>query len=230
MSYFFSRRALRPIDRLKEYIASGGSAELRFAKDEIGYLAEEFDQYRTRIEASLAREREFSADASHELRTPLTVLRTTLELLESKKQDTESTSKIATMNEAIDEMEDLINKLLLLERGLADGAESSMQVSDFFSDFLTPFKDIAHKKDLNIILETPKKDFLVRTSRERLEHVFGNLIRNALHYTEQGAITVRVTKNRVDIIDTGVGMSHQNLMRIWDRFYRSDRSRNGEGA
>lgn len=83
----------------------------------------EFDRYRNRIEESLAREREFSADASHELRTPLTVLKTTLELLEPKIKDAPSKKKVATMHASIVEMEELTDKLLLLERGLGDGRE-----------------------------------------------------------------------------------------------------------
>lgn len=115
ISYSFSKKALRPLDLLKNSINTGSLGNEIFAKDEIGFLAEEFRQYKNRADESLMRERQFSADVSHELRTPLTVIRTSLELLESKPMDGFSINKIRDALSCVDEMDRLISRLLILE-------------------------------------------------------------------------------------------------------------------
>ena len=189
IGYIFSSRALGPIKRLIETvhgvdILKTNELPIRsgYSSDEIGMLAEAFDGFIERIRETFEREKEFSQDASHELRTPLMVIRTSLELLESKETTSYQKEKISMMYEATEKMEYLINELLFLHRNIEHEDIQEIELGGFLDPLISSFRPIAKKRGIDLIYE-PNNRLTVRTNRFLLERIFGNLIKNAIFYT-----------------------------------------------
>lgn len=234
IGYIFSSRALQPIKRLIQEVRNVDifktdepPIQSGHNTDEIGMLALAFDGFISRIRETFEREKEFSQDASHELRTPLMVIRTSLELMENKETTAYQKEKIRMMYEAIEKMERLISELLFLDRDIEHEETSEIELSKFFRSLSSSFRPIAEKKGIKLIYEA-ENNLTIRTNPFFLERVFGNLIKNAIFYTDHGSVTLKIKDNTVTIEDTGVGMEQKELQNIWKRFYRVEKSRNRE--
>ncbi|MBI5422218.1 HAMP domain-containing histidine kinase [Candidatus Peregrinibacteria bacterium] len=239
LSALFAKRALAPLRILHDKVrgiqpdnlpnASLASAYKR--QDEIGQLALTFDEFLAKLSQAFDREKQFTQDASHELRTPLTVIKSSLELLSLKpeKLNQEQLKKLATMERSVVQMETLVNDLLFLSRGMGRPQEKqTLAVGAFLQKFLEPYHTMAKQKDLRFRVEI-LHDFNLRTSPMALEKTVGNLIKNALHFTDKGTVTVTVDAPAIRVSDTGIGIAEKDLANIFKRFYQADTSR-GEKA
>jgi len=194
-------------------------------------LALTFDEFLAKLSQAFDREKQFTQDASHELRTPLTVMKSSLELLALKpeKLNKEQREKLATMERSVGQMETLVNDLLFLSRGMGRPQEKQdLKVSDFLRQFMEPYHFLAKQKGLKFHLETIR-DFDLKTSPMALEKTVGNLIKNAIHFTDKGTVTVTVNAPDIQVTDTGIGIPATDLPNIFKRFYQADISR-GEKA
>lgn len=188
------------------------------------------------IEQSMQAQAEFVSDASHELRTPLTVLQTNNEVALRKKKLTLDDAKLVLEQNVSDlmQLQQLTNALLGLlkeDRTLPKlkPIETQAPVQDALQ-FLIPS---AQQQSIEIIDKTLEARALA--DETALIGVIKIFIDNAIKYSEQGStITVqtRITQKYVDIqvIDTGVGIAPDTIERIFDRFYRSDKSRSSQHA
>ncbi len=172
---------------------------------------------------------EFFDNINHELRTPLSLVLLSLEYaLQMPDIPSAVRAYLETMDRAGDRLLRLINRLLdlaKLEAGKTKLKYEPVDLKAFFEAMLPPFRVLADSKGLQLSLESDAHA-LVQVDVSMLEGIFQNLLGNALKFTSQGAVTVRILEKdtfvQVEIADTGVGIPKQDAARIFDRFAQSD--------
>jgi two-component system, OmpR family, sensor histidine kinase CiaH len=185
------------------------------------------------IRRSWEKQQQFVADASHELRTPLSVMKLNLEhLFRHPNHNIEQESE--TIHQVIQEINYLTKMsadLLTLARSDSDQLEvlkETLSLSEILSQVVKHFTSLAAMK--NIKVSSDISPMTMMGDRERLKQLFIILLDNALKYTkEDGTIFVNAeVKNSraiIEIADTGVGISREDLPFIFDRYFRGDKSR-----
>jgi signal transduction histidine kinase len=230
---------LDPVKRLTDAMEEIGSEQLgrrigwSGRKDELGRLATAFDRMLDRLQAAFARERQFISDASHELKTPLTVINANAQMLQ-RWADRDDRIRAESLSAIIDEsagLAGMVNGMLLLAK--ADSGEQIPKEPLDLNAIARDATDFARAKADGKGLEltfTPSPDgAIVYGSESLLRQLFGNLIDNAIKFTDQGSIAVRL--HSVDgevvgeVLDSGSGIDDESLDRVFDRFYRTDKSR-----
>lgn len=194
-------------------------------------LASSLHDFASRIGSFVEREHNFTRDASHELRTPLTVIRVAGDMMdEDESLSAASRRSLKRIRLAGRDMEALIEALLILARegdtGLPDDDFSVAVVVAGEIDKALPL--LAGKPvSLQLVKEA---DPHLRAPARVFSVLLGNLLRNACHYTDAGGITVTVRADSVTIRDSGIGMTADELARVFEPFYRAgDRRRDGQG-
>jgi len=211
--------------------------------DEIGQLADTFDHMAERMLLQMeamkradATRRELVANISHDLRTPLASLQGHLETLQVRHAVLGSAEKAAYLQIALrnaEQLGELVSKLFELAK--LDSEEPRVFPEPFVLDELIQdvgqeFELAMREKEIRLETRVPPDLPLVRGDIGLIERVLRNLIENALRYTEAGGtISASVTGGRdvctVEVRDTGPGIDPDDLPRIFDRFYRGEKSR-----
>ena len=240
--YLLAAAALRPVEAMRRQAATissdqaGQRLPLPEARDEIRRLGETLNAMLGRLEAGLARERRFVADASHELRTPLALLETELELaLRHPRSPEELKAALRSAAEEVDRLALLAEDLLVLAR--ADDGRLSLRLTalepdDVLTSVARRFAVRADGGGRRVEV-TASADTPILGDRLRLEQALGNLVDNALRY---GSGTVRLEAERSNgvvalrVSDEGAGFAPEFLPRAFDRFTRADKSREGSAA
>jgi len=249
-AYLLARTALSPIEAIvgsARQITEGDLSRrlpVVHSKDEIGQLATTINDLLARLEAAfarqeeaLARQRRFVADAGHELRTPLTSIRGYARMLkEWGTNDPETARESATaIDRESERMRELVEELLALARG-DEGAPldlSSHDLGDVASEAVEVARAVGGK--LSITYVPPEDEVAAIFDRGRIRQAVSILLDNALKYTPEGG-TVNVTVRRrdgraeIEVTDTGIGISGEQLPHIFERFHRADPSRTSSGA
>jgi len=236
MTYRASRSALSPIIALANAVRSWDPKHpdldallpenLPVRSDgDVESLAYALHGFATRLEEFVERERAFTRDASHELRTPLTVIKASADML-LEDDVAPFTQRTATrILRAVRDMESLIESFLILARESETGLpEEEFSVNDAVSDEIERAQPLCEGKPVQIVCEE-HASLALRSSPRAFSVLIGNLIRNACQYTESGHVTVSVEPDRVVVRDTGVGMSEQELSRVFVSFFRGDQGR-----
>ena len=242
--YLLARRALAPIERMSERARSINAERLNDRlpvdnpDDELGRLATVFNDTLTRLESSFEQMRRFTADASHELRTPLTAIRSVGEVgLRGRRDETAYREIIGSMLEEVDRLALLVDRLLMLSRADTGRKNLSMDVVDIpelASEVAEQLSVLAEEKSQSVRVRC---DAVPRWFGDRmvLRQAMLNLLDNAIKYTpDGGTIEVRVrqetTATTIDVVDSGPGIPSELQPRIFDRFYRVDKSRSRENG
>jgi len=237
--WLLSRKSLRPIDKITETtkrITATNLSErlpLQESDDDLDRLATTINQMMERLEESFQKLSRFTADAAHELRTPLAALKGETEVLLSRKRSSEEYQEALTNNlERLDFLTKLVNDLLILSQ--ADEGKASLKIENLnFSELLKQlyeaFNIVAMQKKIDFTFFTPE-EVLINGDRIKLKQLFSNLIDNAIKYTPDGgniSLIIQPEKDQVAVIikDTGIGIPSDDLLHIFDRFYRVDTSR-----
>jgi two-component system phosphate regulon sensor histidine kinase PhoR len=181
---------------------------------------------------------DFVANVSHELRTPLSAVMGALETLSDPVQDEVARERfldIGRRNAA--RLQAIVADLLDLSAIEAEGDRMPVAPTRIIAPLkaaASALSGAAEAKGVKLLLPTsPDTGIVVNGNNQRLEQVFTNLLENALKYTPSGGrVSVYVRSNAssvsVDIEDTGIGIPATSLPRVFERFYRVDRSRSRE--
>lgn len=237
--YAVAGRAIRPVEVMAQR-ASRISAEhlnerLEVANpdDELGRLATAFNQTLARLETSFEQLRRFTADASHELRTPLTAIRSVGEVaLQHSGDAAYYREMIGSMLEEADRLTRLVQSLLTMSRvdaGSIQLQKSSLDVLSLAKESAAMLEVLAEEKGQTIAVDG---DTSVTVSADPLilRQALINLIHNAVEYSPAGgAIQVNVHALQRDAVievrDNGPGIAPEHADKIFQRFYRVDKSR-----
>lgn len=238
--YWMSRRALLPVDQVIAAVDSIGiqnlSARLDVPRsgDQIQRLSETFNRMLARLDESVQRISQFTADASHELRAPLSLIRTTAELAvqegRSNPEYRQDMEQILTESERTTR---LIESLLLLARadaGSHDLAAELTALGHAVQSAVAQARGLAADKGVRLEIELPARETVICGDDDALRRLFFTLIDNGIKYTpEGGSVTVSLlshgTEAWVQVADTGAGIAPDDLAHVFDRFWRADKVR-----
>lgn len=236
LGWFMSERVMRPVSKLANQVRHrdqllplAPALAPEYPDDEVGQLAAAFDSTLGRLRQSLERERLFTSDVSHELRTPLMVIASSCELLSQVALEPTQRKQLERIERASAEMQDLVQTFLQLARvkgneSLFAGSASLRQIADEQVDIWSP---LMREKGLDFRLDVEAQNGGVYNPT-LLRTVMANLLRNALHYTETGFVTLTLLADGFRVDDSGVGIPEQQYEQIFDPFVRGEQAR-GEG-
>lgn len=195
------------------------------ADEETRELAGALHAMAERVRAFVARERDFTRDASHELRTPLTVIRVASDLLlGDPDMPARSQRSLSRIQRAGRDMEAVIDAFLILARE-ADVAPQSedFEVGDVVRDEVERTRESPDCPREGVALEVVEEGRIRLHAPPRvLGLMVGNLLDNACQFTERGRIEVRIGPDRLEVRDTGIGMTAETIERAFEPFYRAN--------
>ena len=239
---FLAGRALRPVDQITRAARSISARDLsqrlnlNLPDDELGRLARTFDAMIARLDESFRRQRRFTADASHELRTPLTIIKGDLSLALAHPRAADYYHRVlAEMDEEVDRMNHLVERLLTLARTDAEGVTLHRQrvdLSILLADLVEQTRSLAEAKGLTLTAQIAP-NLIANVDPDAVTQAALNLLDNAIKYTPSGG-RVRIGAHRtkphsnkiqIAVSDSGPGIPAEHLPYIFERFYRVDRAR-----
>ncbi len=243
--YFLAGRALLPIrtiSRTAEEIGRSGDLSKRIAIDENGdelnQLAGTFNQMFAQLERNFEAERQFTADASHELRTPVTTILAQCEYaFENASGETELYEIIGDIQKQGYRMSRLVESLLFytrLEQQTEMPVFEELDLSACVKNVCMEQRQFPEKEIL--LSDDIQPGIRLKADATLISRMLENLLRNACRYgKESGTVKVSLMKEGGEIIlrvaDDGTGIPSEELPKIWNRFYRADKSRTfGEGS
>jgi two-component system, OmpR family, sensor kinase len=244
VGYYMAKKALKPVDKIRraalkitfrnldEYIDIGTR------RDELGKLADTFNEMISRLRDAFQRINQFSIDVSHELKTPLTILKGGTEVALRKDRDAkEYRGLLASHLEEIDRMSNIIEDLLLLSKADMGKMQLSLRevpLRDLILEVYVDMKILAEKKNVELLVGEVE-DTKVKGDELKLRRMLWNIVDNGIKYTQTGG-KVEISSAlengnvKIDVRDTGIGIADVDLKYVFDRFYRADRARNRENG
>jgi signal transduction histidine kinase len=259
MAALLTRWAMAPLDRVAtslRAISDAGDLTLRIDPGaprthpavarltlELNRMLARLELAARRVEEVLVAQRRFVADASHELRTPLTTLRGNIHLLredEPSDADSEHQAILADMAADTERMTRLVNDLLLLAEADA-GLHLALETLDLVPLIRHAARSVRWvREDVELRIDLGSEEpTWVLGDADRLTQVLIVLLDNALKFSPSGGVVdVRLSAAPrqgtpgalVEVADEGPGVAPDERAQIFERFYRSDRARQGEGA
>ncbi|MNF50225.1 Sensor protein QseC [compost metagenome] len=237
LGWVLARKVIEPVVRLARQVRHrdqllGMAPPLApdYAADEVGQLAQAFDDTLGRLHEVLNRERLFTSDVSHELRTPLMVLASSCELLaDNPNLDPRGCAQVRRIARATEEMRDLVQTFLMLARSQHDEARLAPRASlrSVADDLANQWRDPIENKGLRFDYQ-PGGPQEQRYNASFLRSVLGNLLRNALHYTDSGSIRLVLGECGFVVEDSGVGIPEEDREAMFRPFVRGA-ARRGDG-
>ncbi len=238
---YLTKRTLRPIEAISRTARNISINDLSQRidtsgpDDELKELARTINSMVDRLERSVEKQRQFISDASHELRTPISVIQGYTRMLErwGKRDPAILDESIEAISTEAENMRRLFEQLLTLAQ--IDNAQTLPEFELFslrplIEDTVRDFQVIFPGRQIEI-LSTPTNDLYA--DRAAVQQLLRILLDNCIKYTpEDGIISLKAEQDNrstiVEVSDTGIGIAAEDLPRIFDRFYRSEKSRSKE--
>ncbi len=243
--FIISRKALAPVKDISDTVDKISEANLserinvENVSKELQTLASSFNRTFDRLEMAFNRQRQFAADASHELRTPLSVIMSQSEIALRKERSLEEYKNALTaVMEAAGIMSATVQKLLALTRLSTDKISLKFEtivLNEIIRESVKLLSPLAEQRGISIDIAPVTEPFMVYGNRESLLELFTNLLDNSIKYNvPKGKIYISTRKETGFIVcaikDTGIGIPEGDLDKVFDRFYRVDKSRSKESG
>ncbi|RXJ58143.1 sensor histidine kinase [Candidatus Marinarcus aquaticus] len=240
--YFLIYKSLLPIEmmlkNLKQISASSLSKRLETSNnnDEIDQLAHEINSLLTRLEISFEKISQFSSDASHELKTPLTIIRGEIEVALRKER---------TPQEYIQTLQSSLDEILIIQQTVDDLLFLAKNESDLHYDEIIYLDEISLEsiKELSCLAELKKVELeadikmplQVFGHSKLLKIALKNLLKNAINFSfENQKVIVKNYSDEafiyLEVEDFGIGIKKEEQKKIFEKFYRTDKSRNKDSG
>ncbi len=241
---FTVRRALKPVRRIISTTQAIEPHELSARvpvprESEMKDLALTLNELLARLQKAFASQEQFIADASHQLKTPLAIIRGEIDVFHQAQAKTpeETTQLTLSILQETTQLAKLVDDLLLLARfdgGALTPQFSRVRIDEVVLETIAQLKKLANQENVDIsfnLLDGADRaeDLEVSGDADLLRALFFNLIENSIKYSPKpGQTSVEISSQgsmiRVDVRDRGVGICREDLKRIFDRFYRGDKT------
>jgi signal transduction histidine kinase len=199
--------------------------------DEVGQLADAFNEMTEKLELSEDQRRRMLADVAHELRNPLTTIQGSLEGIVDGVLPLDR-ERIVTMYDQTIVLSRLVDDLRLISLAEANQLplnRTPTPINDLVEQVAEDFRPLAQETGVNLEVDVPEQSLPVSVDPQRISQVLANLLSNALRYGGDGELNVRMldVNNHVEVSvkDSGPGIERADLDHIFDRFYRHEKSR-----
>jgi two-component system OmpR family sensor kinase len=208
-------------------------------RDELGLLAETFNELLARLEGSLVQQRQFMADASHELRTPVTIARTaaSVALQQPSRAEAEYRETLEIIEQETTRLSRIVDDMFTLTRADAGNYPvrvTPMYLDEVIDDVVRASRVVASTRDVSIACES-LHPAPFSGDEDLIRRLITNILDNAIRYAPAGS-GVRVALDRagdtyaLSVTDEGPGIAAEVQPRIFERFYRVDAARTHGGA
>ncbi|MEU8233068.1 ATP-binding protein [Actinoplanes sp. NPDC048967] len=233
---WIARVVSHPVRRLTEAsrLLAGGRLDVRVptsGRGELARLSQTFNAMAEAVQSSEERQRRLVADVAHEMRTPLSNLRGYLEGLSDGVVEPSRELFVSLHEETMLQRRilDDLQVLALAEVGDLRYAKGPIDLADLVQVGATVHRAVAAEAGIALTVDVPAPVW-IEADPDRLRQVLGNLLTNAVRYTDTGGhVLVRVRQRDAQAVltvrDTGVGMTPEDLLRVFDRFWRADPAR-----
>lgn len=232
----WARPHWRDLQRLKLTAIRLGQGDLRARthisqRSNIGELAQVFDKMAQDIEALLNGQQDLLNAVSHELRTPLSRLEFGMELIRSDELETQTRLRLDQMIGHVRELDALVAELLSYTRLQSPYERADVQdvaLVPFLDSVLAGFFDEQERRGIDLIVDAGHAPHMIACDPKLTARALQNLVGNALRYcSHQVRVSARTSGNRllIDVEDDGIGIPDNERARIFEPFYRMDRSR-----
>lgn len=221
--------SLAPLERMRRQVAARPAEDLSPLPEsqlpaEVLPLVRELNLLFDRVRAAFASQRHFVADAAHELRSPLTALKLQAQALRRLPPGPEHDAAVQRLEEGIARCIQLLSQLLQLARAETSdpGEWQRLDLLDLCREVVAEVLPLAHRKSIDLGLQTPEASVAVRGQAEPLKILLRNLLDNALKFTpEGGRVDISLLPDGVRVEDSGPGIPEAERERVFDRFYRA---------
>ena len=240
-TYFLLGRALKPLRSLSDEIGEITENELSqriegfISNDEIGSLADSFNQMLVRLDKAFSDQKRFSSDAAHELKTPIAVMKTNLDVLRLDDRPTlEAYDKtICVMERQTKRMAALVDNLFAMTTQGGYEFNDELDFDEMFAGIVSELESRINEKKLTVVLHPC--GYRIIANSVMLTRAFSNLVENAVKYNVVGgSIDIYVQSNgkwyTATVSDNGIGIPPEKIEQIFKPFYCADKSRSTEGA
>lgn len=237
-----TRKTLNTLENMLGSAMGGSFSDKTFDESRLSRLETTFAHYLSASAISARKTAEekdkiktLIADISHQTKTPIANLLLYIELLEEEELSDSARSNVNALHNQTDKLRFLIDSLVKLSR-LENGILSLSPKKEAIQPLLQNIRDqyLPKATAKNLSLHIQDTDSYAVFDAKWTAEALGNIVDNAIKYTQEGGITVSVTKYemfaRIDIADTGIGIPEEELSRIFSRFFRSENVKNSEGV
>lgn len=241
IGYYITKRAFLPVKKIQETaenIASNNKLSLRIGlpkgKDEISKLGNTIDKMLDKLENSFIKEKQFTSDASHELRTPISVILAESEyILKHGETFEEAKESMEVINRQTQKMSALINQLLFFTRNDQGSIKLKLEnvnIEEILENLKEDNSFNAKEKNITISYFNKLSKNEYQVDKILFIRAIQNIVENAISYGKINGY-IKIESFEIDkyfaikIEDNGIGISSENIKKIWDRFYQVDESR-----